>query len=147
MFLTGLVKWRVFFVWQIVSRDHPDFKVLTDMAELDKMVNKAISLPVLGDELPKELGMFHKDMSKVPPILLTQQRVDIIKRFFKEVCMNQDHVKMEVASGLILSAPIGQGKSIMSYLLACAAYANNCVLLYIVRHCQNAVCLCLLPLL
>ena len=103
------------------------------MKELEKHVNEAIVLPMLGPTLPKELETQASAEDMLQPILLTPQRVEVIKRFVNEMNPSEYGIKVR-GKGLILSGPNGQGKSILSYLLACTAYANNCMLVYIVRH-------------
>ena len=115
---------------QMVPRNHESFAWLRDMNELEKHMNESIKLPELGYELPKELKALGDGF--VSPILLTEQRLDIIKRFYNMMSLNKDGVRNLGDSGLILSGPNGSGKSIMSYLLACTAYTNNCILVYIV---------------
>ena len=115
-----------------MPRDDPVFDWLRDMDLLEKHENETIKLPFIGS-LPKELS-FGPDRRFVQPILLTKQRIDIIKRFYNQVKPGREEMMFEdAANGLILSGPNGQGKSILCYLLACAAYANNCVVTYIVR--------------
>ena len=114
----------------VPPRNHESFAWLRDMKELDKHVNESIKLPRLGSELPKELRPLGDGF--VPSILLTEQRVEIIKRFYNMMSISKDNMRNIGDGGLILSGPNGAGKSIMSYLLACTAYANNCILVYIV---------------
>ena len=109
------------------------------MKELEKHVNKAIRLPQLGPTLPKELGSQTTADGMLEPILLTPHRIEVIKGFVNEMKPSQNNVRV-LEKGLILSGPNGQGKSILSYLLACTAYANNCVLAYIVRIATNNIC-------
>jgi len=118
-----------------VPRDHPAFDLLKDMHLLEKHENKAIILPDITDgNLAKELTL-GPDLRFVQPILLTKQRIDIIKRFYNQVQPGKEDFRFrQRGNGLILSGPNGQGKSILCYLLACAAYANNCVVTYIVRN-------------
>ena len=99
------------------------------MKKLDEHINKTIVLPIIG--MPKELEASKDDIRFTQEILLTPQRIDIMKRFYKEAIVPKQHPR--IGNGLILSGPNGQGKSILSYLLACTAYANDCVLVYIVR--------------
>jgi len=103
------------------------------MTELEKHLNKSIKLPFLGGAAHKELEPSEEDPGHVPPILLTRQRIDTIKRFFNDMKLSKDNLQI-MGKGLILSGPNGQGKSVLSFLLACTAYANNCFLTYIVRN-------------
>jgi hypothetical protein len=55
------------------------------MKELEEHVNQAIILPQLGPTLPKELGGQTDARNMLKPILLTPQRIGIIKRFVNEM--------------------------------------------------------------
>jgi hypothetical protein len=120
---------------ELAPRDHEAFKWLKDMKELVKHANETVVLPMLGPTPPKELETQASAEGILQPILLTPQRVEVIQRFVNEMQLGQDDVPIR-GKGLILSVPNGQGKSILSYLLACTAYANNCVLVYI-SHCSQ----------
>ena len=109
------------------------------MEELGKHVNETLVLPVLGPTLPKELETQASAEGIIQPILLTPQRVEVIKRFVNEMQVRRDSVSIP-GKGLILSGSFGQGKPILSYLLACTAYANNCVLVYIVHQLESSFC-------
>ncbi len=67
-------------------------------------------------------------------IMLTPQRYQLLKEFAEAVHLGQRDVKGMPQSGMILSGPNGVGKTVESYLIACTAYANDSILVYIVRH-------------
>lgn len=63
--------------------------------------------------------------------ILTPQRLDILRHFAKLVHLGVPDREMKSAQGIILSGPNGVGKSIISYMLACTAFVNGCILVYI----------------
>jgi len=101
------------------------------MTELEKHLNKSVKLPCLGTSYHRAFQPTNTDPNHLPPILLTRQRIDTIKRFYAEMKLDQDNIE-NGGEGLILSGPNGLGKSVLSFLLACTAYANGCFLTYIV---------------
>lgn len=103
------------------------------MEELEEHLDESVILPRIGIAYHKELEPREEDPAHVPPILLTRQRIDTIKRFFNDMKLSKNDLEI-AGKGLILSGPNGQGKSVLSFLLACTAYANNCLLIYTVRR-------------
>ena len=83
---------------------HPAFNLFRDMDELEKHVNETIVLPVLGHQRHKNLLPAEDDSDHYLPILLTRQRVDIIKRFFEDLEIAKDDVRI-MGKSLILSGP------------------------------------------
>lgn len=99
---------------------------------MEKSVNRAMELPVISDDLPKELDDQELAEGDLLKILITPERATIIKEFVAQLLRPNSQLTSR-RKGWILSGPNGQGKSVMSYLLACTAYANGCLLTYIVR--------------
>ena len=96
------------------------------------MIGQVIKLPDLRGmtaTLPKEL-----QPEKLEKILLTPQCFQLLEEFAQAVNLGQANVSnADPQSGMILSGPNGVGKTVESYLITCAAYVNNCLLIYIVR--------------
>lgn len=111
------------------SRDWDHLRAPAGLNELLKSENlaKTIKLPNLV-ELPKELRE-----DTLATIILTPQRVQILKQFRDAMRIGVRDIKGEEEAGIILSGANGVGKTVESYLLACVAYVNNCILTYIVR--------------
>jgi len=101
-------------------RDHPDFKHLTDLKDLEGLVGGFIKLPLLGvgrDELPKGFD----DPNR---FFLSRGRFDLLKRALAP--------QTAQAPAMILKGPHGCGKSSMAYLIASYAYVNGHMLQYLV---------------
>ena len=111
------------------------------------MIDQPVVLPPLVPPmmLPKDLqNQVSAENGMLSPILITAERATIIKGFVENLRLPAGTRPDKRRQGWILSRPHGQGKSILAYLLACAAYANNCLLTYIVRVSFSAFFLALL---
>lgn len=101
------------------------------MVKLEQMSNQVLELPRMGLYEHRDF-VAERTADCMPPILLTDERISIIRRFCNEVNMVVDDCNSE-SPGMILGGPPGSGKSVTSFLLAATAYANHCFLVYIVR--------------
>jgi len=94
---------------------------------LDDLENTFVPLP--------DLLVYPKDFNPSEAListLLTPQRVEILRHFAQMVHLGEPHKANDRPElGIILSGPHGVGKSFMSYILACTAYVNGCILVYI----------------
>lgn len=109
------------------SRNDPKFKIFHDINLLLQSENKVIDLPNFGTEFAKDMNVEKQKIS-----ILTPQRISILIKFMEMVNMGKPTDKNYSQKGMIISGPNGVGKTFMTYLMACAAYANNCILVYIV---------------
>lgn len=129
------------------KRDDKQFDYLRDLNSLKSRIGKEvgssqfIALPHLG-AFPKELKK-----EKIQKFFLTKERLEILEKVWKTVQMRLDNVEIADSielngktlylrsrefEGLIPSGPHGISKSSLVYFIASVAYANNCVVLYMV---------------
>lgn len=120
------------------KRDDPNFKALrfTTGEDPDQWLedkkNQVIPLPDLLD-YPKDFN----PNEVLSSTLLTPERIEILRNFARKVHLGETYRKNDLPEmGIILSGPNGVGKSIMSYLLACTAFINGCILVYCPKPAQ-----------
>jgi hypothetical protein len=100
------------------------FPFLRNRDEMKHQIGKLISLPRLS-RIPKGF----EEYSSTNSFLLTQQRFDLYKEMDDFAKQTSD---TGFSAGFVPSGPHGIGKSGIGYLLACYAFANNHLLIYIV---------------
>lgn len=66
-------------------------------------------------------------------LVLTPQRLELLHEFASTLHLGErDKHNKNQECGMILSGPNGVGKSVESYLFACTAIVNQCLVIYIV---------------
>ena len=120
---------------KLPSRSDQKWAYLRDIKEFEKLKGCTVELPQLGGsfvQYPKDMDSAIEYAEK---FLITEDRIEVMRLFHTAVQIGQksSEYKGPVSQqGVILSGPIGVGKSVISYLLACSAYASDCILFYIV---------------
>jgi len=119
-------------------REAPDWDHLRDLNILRNKIGQVIQLPNLSgtsNEWPKEMNE-----KKIERIFLTEQRFKLVEEFWSTCRIGQRDVPLPIEKdseadrtpGMVLSGPNGVSKTVASYLLACVAYVNSCILFYCV---------------
>ncbi|GAM20992.1 hypothetical protein SAMD00019534_041670 [Acytostelium subglobosum LB1] len=90
------------------------------------MVNRNIELPVF----PEEYLPYGIDPNDLKDCVLTQDRYDIITKFWNNIKIGEKDVKLAEMTS-IMNGPPGSGKSFTLYLLLSIAYVNDCIIVYL----------------
>jgi hypothetical protein len=126
---------RDYLVPGLVSRDDPKWNWLRNLGTegvagetVFGKVHQYVELPYLGHEfLPDNLGK----RQRLKQVFITLHRAKILKTMWETLHLGVLNVKSEDSqAGCILSGPYGIGKTMLSYLMVCAAYVNKAIIIY-----------------